>query len=252
MKKVFALVVAMLMVLALSVSAFAATASTEFESVCEGNDPWVRLVKPGQTWEPSSEGWLDTEVITFDNWHFNITKLVEKAAGTDLANVSYVKVTLEMVGADSLVAYNEDGRAPKIDLEYGAIVNADATSAYGDTAPYQEADLAVIDSKNGDSSSNSITLEGEIPADAKVVTLNAGGFGVIAEPQKFVITVEVGGETASAVVDSEVAPEPVEEGEATSEPSEPSEPVAPAETGIVLAVLPMAVAAAALAISKKR
>lgn len=241
MKKLFAIVIAMMMVMALSVSVFAAgTASTEFQGTCAEDNWWSRLVYPSGAWEPASEGWLDTEVVTFDNWHYNITKLVEKAAGTDLSNVTYVKATLEMVDSDSITKFNADGFSPKVDLETGTVYNADATARFGDGAPYQESDLAVVSGCTIDG--NKAVVEGAIPEGSKVVALNIGGFGAMTEPQNFKLTVEV-------TVKGEATPEPP----ATDTPADSNDaPSASApSTGIALAVVPTVVAMAAAFISKK-
>lgn len=243
MKKIFALLLAALMLMSVcAVTVFAkGTASTEFEATSEGQDWWNRLVNPNAGWEPPSEGWLDTEVVTFDNWHYNITKLALKAAGTDdLSKITYVKVTLEMVGKDSISAYRESG-TPTMQLESGEVYNPDATARFGENAPYQEADLSIIKAAEMDVSSNIAVVEGAIPAGAKVIAVNLGGFGAITEPQQFKLTVEASVEGDELPVVEEPADETA--GDA---------PAAPAETGIVLAVLPMMAAAAAVVVSKKR
>ena len=249
MKKLLSVFMALVLVVALSANVFAAgTASTEFEATCGDDNWWSRLVNPSVSWEPPSEGWLDTEVVTFDNWHYNITKLVEKAACTDLSNIAYVKATLEMVGQDSITHYNTGSSSPKVDLEYGEVYNADAPARFGDNAPYQEADLKVISGCTIDG--NKAVVEGEIPEGSKVVALNIGGFGAITEAQKFVLTVEVTvkGEELPASAAAEETPAADEAPAADAAPAD----TAPApNTGIALAVIPAVMALAVVAVSKK-
>lgn len=65
------------------------------------------------------------------------------------------------------------------------------------------------------------------------------------------ITVSVEGDAEPIVVE-EPDETPAEETPAEETPADTAEPETPAETGIVLAVLPMAIAAAALVVAKKR
>ena len=204
MKKILAIMLAVFMLVSVfSVNVFAVdeteedtadvqgTASTSFLGESVGPNPWERVVKPGHSWEPPSEGWLDTSVIKFQNWHFNITDLVLKAAGVkDIANIVSVKATVELVGKDSISAYRESGN-PTVQLEYGTVYNPNGT-AFGADAAYIEddiIDIAVCNNFEG----NKATVSGEIPAGAKVITLDLGGFGNITQEdnQKFVISVEV-------------------------------------------------------------
>lgn len=204
MKKILAIMLAVFMLVSVfSVNVFAVdeteedtadvqgTASTSFLGESGGPNPWERVVKPGHGWEPPSEGWLDTSVIKFQNWHFNITDLVLKAAGVkDIANIVSVKATVELVGKDSIGAYRTEGN-PTVQLEYGKVYNPNGT-AFGADAAYIEddiIDIAVCNNFEG----NKATVSGNIPAGAKVITLDLGGFGRITQEdnQKFVISVEV-------------------------------------------------------------
>lgn len=204
MKKILAIMLAVFMLVSVfSVNVFAVdeteedtadvqgTASTSFLGESAGPNPWERVVKPGHGWEPPSEGWLDTSVIKFQNWHFNITDLVLKAAGVkDIANIVSVKATVELVGKDSIGAYRTEGN-PTVQLEYGKVYNPNGT-AFGADAAYIEndiIDIAVCNNFEG----NKATVSGKIPAGAKVITLDLGGFGKITkeDKQEFVISVEV-------------------------------------------------------------
>lgn len=204
MKKILAIMLAVFMLVSVfSVNVFAVdeteedtadvqgTASTSFLGACNNDFPWSRVVNPDAGWEPPSEGWLDTSVIKFQNWHFNITDLVLKAAGVkDIANIVSVKATVELVGKDSIGAYRTEGN-PTVQLEYGKVYNPNGT-AFGADAAYIEddiIDIAVCNNFEG----NKATVSGKIPAGAKVITLDLGGFGKITkeDKQEFVISVEV-------------------------------------------------------------
>lgn len=204
MKKILAIMLAVFMLVSVfSVNVFAVdeteedtadvqgTASTSFLGACNDDFPWSRVVNPDVGWEPPSEGWLDTSVIKFQNWHFNITDLVLKAAGVkDIANIVSVKATVELVGKDSIGAYRTEGN-PTVQLEYGKVYNPNGT-AFGADAAYIEddiIDIAVCNNFEG----NKATVSGKIPAGAKVITLDLGGFGKITKEdnQEFVISVEV-------------------------------------------------------------
>lgn len=204
MKKILAIMLAVFMLVSVfSVNVFAVdeteedtadvqgTTSTSFLGACENDYPWSRVVNPDVGWEPPSEGWLDTSVIKFQNWHFNITDLVLKAAGVkDIANIVSVKATVELVGKDSIGAYRTEGN-PAVQLEYGKVYNPNGT-AFGADAAYMEDDIIDIAVCNNFEGSKA-TVSGKIPAGAKVITLDLGGFGKITKEdnQKFVITVEV-------------------------------------------------------------
>ena len=231
MKKLLAIVVVVVMVCALSVSAFAdgsATVSASFTAYSTGNQ--YDTLKPmdvgeGIVFRTSEPG----------TGHIDITALIEQVA--DLENVTSIEVTLEAVGKDAFQTREDGG---------GAIVGL--KGVYDDATNY---DIAPI---NWGTTETPYTMSGELLDGTVAVYVDTSSHGQISinEPWEFKVTVTVN-YVGDAKIPVESTEEPATEDPAPAESGDTTtEPEAPAETGIVLAVLPMAIAAAAVVVSKKR
>ena len=230
MKKVLALVVALMMVCALSVSVYAdgtATATGSFVCTFGDND--------------YDSGVATMEGVAADGTWGGcfpiITEIIEKVA--PLAQVTNIEVTVKASNTDPC----SKGVSPKLELHWNT---RDGENAM--TADFVDG-VAVV--------------SGEIPAGTTAVVLNPYAFASEAGEITFDVSIAVtytGEGNAPAEDTTAPAEDTTAPAEDTTAPAEdttaPSEEAAPAETpantGIVLAVLPMAIAAAAVVASKRR
>lgn len=229
MKKVLALVVALLMVCALSVSVYAdgtATATGSFVCTFADND-------------------YDTNVATMTGLEADgtwggcfpiITEIIEKVA--PLAQVTNIEVTVKASNTDAC----SKGVSPKLELHWNTRDGENAMTA--------------------DFADGVAVVSGDIPAGTTAVVLNPYAFASEAGEITFEVSVAVTytgegnapAEDTAAPAEDTTAPaeDTTAPAEDTTAPAETTAPSTPANTGIVLAVLPMAVAAAAVVASKRR
>ena len=170
MKKILAIVVAVVMVCALSVSAFAdgsATVSASFTAYSTGNQ--YDTLKPmdvgeGIVFRTSEPG----------TGHIDITALIEQVA--DLENVTSIEVTLEAVGKDAFQTREDGG---------GAIVGL--KGVYDDATNY---DIAPI---NWGTNQTPYTMSGNLLDGTAAVYIDTSSHGAIPqeEPWEFKVTVAV-------------------------------------------------------------
>lgn len=233
MKKLLAIVVAVVMVCALSVSVFAdgtATVSSTFTAYATGTQ--YDTPKPVEV----GEG-LEFRTTEPGTGHIDITGLIEQVA--DLENVTALTVTYEIVGEDAFTGFDGTG---------GVIIGLRGILSDG-TNP----EIAPINWSN--TTNPYVMTATEMPADLTGVYIDTSSYAAIDEsaPCTFNVTVEVSyvGE-AKTPVETEPADDTATDDTATDDTAATTEPETPAETGIVLAVLPMAVAAAAAVIAKRR
>ena len=222
MKKILAISIAIIMVLSLSVSVFAEEIvvfdNPEGEAFSDLVNPWD-FYGIGGFWGRSAANVLD---ITIDE--------VKEIASQGGAMFTYV-----FTGTP----YGED--APNLVFEF--------------SDPQAAAKFTVTDLGDG-------TYEATASFDELVAAWEANGktiddiANLLVQPNfsdfKLISAKIVTGADAEAVAPAESTDTETETDTTTDDTTATTEPETPAETGIVLAVLPMAVAAAAVAISKKR
>lgn len=239
MKKIISVLAAVMLVAALSVSAFAAEATVTGSWTCTFTDnDYDSGVTAG-----SLTGYQGEVVSAWGNDYPELVSLIETVA--PIASVSHVAVTVKASNTDDCWSTN-----PKIEVdlnERGGEHIADAVPFDGDTA----------------------TFEFDVPADTTALVLVPYAFSADAGEISFEISMTLTGdfeapETAPAA-ETETAPEAEAEApaEAPAEtpaetPAEPAaEAAAPAAsesapaTGLALAVIPAVIALGAAAVSKK-
>ena len=228
MRKVLAICVAAVMLFAMAVSVCAdgtATVSSSFTAYSTGNQ--YDTLKPVTVGEGIEFRTADPGI-----GHIDITALIEQVA--DLENVTSIKVTLSAVGADAFVS-REDGGNAIIGLKG---VYADATSY----------DIAPI---NWGTNQTPYTMEGAVLEGTEAVYVDTSSHGAIAQdsPMEFEVSVDV-----TYVGDAKTPVETTTDDEAAPAESTdtPTEDTTPAETGVALALVPMAVAAAAVVFAKRK
>ncbi len=216
MKKILALIIALMMVCVLSVSAYAESVALfsnpdgEVPTSCE--DPWGSFGVVGDVWgrgcccDISLEDFVD-----YCNKGYNFTYVF---TGDPMFQDTYPHA---VINAD----WDNGVDIPFVDIGDGkyqaTIALADILSGYGLTA----ADVETFCVQNW-----------------------TGSFKLL--------SVSITDEAAPAPAPAEEAPAPAPAAETPAADAPAADTSAPAETGIVLAVLPMAVAAAAVVISKRK
>lgn len=225
MKKIFAILVAAMLVMALSVSAFAAEATATGSFVCTFTDNDYDSAITG--------GSLSGDVNVDGTWGGSfpdITPIIETVA--PLADVTHIAVTVTASNGDA--CWN--GVTPKLELHWNTRDNNDGAPA---TVEFVDG-VAVV--------------EADVPAGISAVVLNPYAFNSEAGEITFNVSVVVTGDFEAAAPAPAADPEPAPA--ADPEPSAPAP--APAETtpapatGLALAVVPAVMALAAVAVSKKR
>lgn len=226
MKKILAVVLALAMVCALSIGVYAdgtATATGSFVCTFTDNDYDTNVAT--MTGVAADGTWGGCFPI--------ITEIIEKVA--PLSQVTSIEVTVKASNTDPC----SKGVSPKLELHWNT---RDGENAM--TADFVDG-VAVV--------------SGDLPAGTTAVVLNPYAFASEAGEITFEVSVAVtytgegnapAEDTAAPADDAAEAPaDTTAPAEDTTAPAETSEP---ADTGIVLAVLPMAVAAAAVVISKRK
>lgn len=242
MKKILAVLIAVMLVAAMAVNVFAAEATVTTTFVCTFTDNDYDSAITG--------GSLSGDNINIDGtWGGSfpdITPLIETVA--PLADVTHVSVTVKASNTDP--CWN--GASQKLEMHWNTRDNTDGMPA---TVDFVDG-VAVVES--------------DVPSGISAIVLNPYAFSSEAGEISFEVTVVVTGnfEAPAAEEDgAEVAPEaeeeaPVAEPEAEAEApaAETEAPAAEAETtaapapatGIALAVVPAVMALAALCVSKKK
>lgn len=216
MKKILAIVIAMVMVLSLSVSVFAEEIvvfnNPEGEAFSDLLNPWD-FYGIGGFWGRAAANVLD---ITIDE-----VKEIASAGGA-----TFTMVFTGTEYGDSAPNLTFDFSDPQAAAQFVVTDNGDGT--YTATAAFD--DLVAAWEANGKTIDDIQNL---------LVQPNFSDFKLISA------TISTGEDAVEVT--------PVEDETTTEEtPADTAEPETPAETGIVLAVLPMAIAAAALVVAKKR
>ena len=228
MKKVLAMVVALLMVCALAVPAFA-------EEIVVFDNP------DGQAWDDLANPW---DFFGTDGYWGRQSASCLSVTWAD------IKPIMEAGGATFTYVYMADGAGtPNLNLTF----NGDS-AGNGVAAPFTVVDLGdgkfeatlALDDMVKLWNETGLTLD---DAEAFLVQVWTGSFKLVSA--KF----STGADAAAPAPSEEAAPAedttaPAEDTTAPSEEAAPAE--TPANTGIVLAVLPMAIAAAAVVASKRR
>lgn len=216
MKKILAIVVAMVMVLSLSVSVFAEEIvvfnNPEGEAFSDLVEPWD-FYGIGGFWGRAAANVLD---ITIDE-----VKEIASAGGA-----TFTMVFTGTEYGDSIPNLTFDFSDPQAAAQFVVTDNGDGT--YTATAAFD--DLVAAWEANGKAIDDIQNL---------LVQPNFSDFKLISA------TISTGEDAVEVT--------PVEdETPAEETPADTAEPETPAETGIALAVLPMAIAAAAMVVAKKR
>lgn len=216
MKKILAIVVAMVMVLSLSVSVFAEEIvvfnNPEGEAFSDLVEPWD-FYGIGGFWGRAAANVLD---ITIDE-----VKEIASAGGA-----TFTMVFTGTEYGDSIPNLTFDFSDPQAAAQFVVTDNGDGT--YTATAAFD--DLVAAWEANGKTIDDIQNL---------LVQPNFSDFKLISA------TISTGEDAVEVT--------PVEdETPAEETPADTAEPETPAETGIALAVLPMAIAAAAVVVAKKR
>lgn len=216
MKKILAIVVAMVMVLSLSVSVFAEEIvvfnNPEGEAFSDLVEPWD-FYGIGGFWGRAAANVLD---ITIDE-----VKEIASAGGA-----TFTMVFTGTEYGDSIPNLTFDFSDPQAAAQFVVTDNGDGT--YTATAAFD--DLVAAWEANGKAIDDIQNL---------LVQPNFSDFKLISA------TISTGEDAVEVT--------PVEdETPAEETPADTAEPETPAETGIALAVLPMAIAAAAVVVAKKR
>ena len=216
MKKILAIVVAMVIVLSLSVSVFAEEIvvfnNPEGEAFSDLVEPWD-FYGIGGFWGRAAANVLD---ITIDE-----VKEIASAGGA-----TFTMVFTGTEYGDSIPNLTFDFSDPQAAAQFVVTDNGDGT--YTATAAFD--DLVAAWEANGKAIDDIQNL---------LVQPNFSDFKLISA------TISTGEDAVEVT--------PVEdETPAEETPADTAEPETPAETGIALAVLPMAIAAAAVVVAKKR
>lgn len=217
MKKILAIVIAMVMVLSLSVSVFAEEIvvfnNPEGEAFSDLLNPWD-FYGIGGFWGRAAANVLD---ITIDE-----VKEIASAGGA-----TFTMVFTGTEYGDSAPNLTFDFSDPQAAAQFVVTDNGDGT--YTATAAFD--DLVAAWEANGKTIDDIQNL---------LVQPNFSDFKLISA------TISTGEDAVEVTpVEDETPAEP-------ETPADTAEPETPAETGIVLAVLPMAIAAAAAVVAKKR
>lgn len=217
MKKIVSIILALTMVMALAVPAFAA----------ESHNAYIGLAASG--WSPSSFSTDPSDcVVTGDG--------------------QYVLETSAFAGTNGLIVFVIDIVGLHADCPDATVV-VDSIEADGETVEFDASKVAVGDlEENGNLRVEFYNEYGPTIADP---ALDKDAFSITDTVK---ITFTVSGIDAEAATDSEPAEIVPVDDNTTTETTESNNDTAsePANTGIVLAVLPMAIAAAAVVVSKKR
>ncbi len=237
MKKILAIVLAAMLVMSLSVTAFAAEATVTGTWTCSYTDNDYDSGVTGN----SLTGWSGEVVQAWGNDYPELVSLIETVA--PIASVSHVAVTVKSNNVDP--CWNGGAPRMEIDLnERGGTHIVDAATFDGDTC----------------------TFEFDVPADTTKLILVPFSFSSEAGEITFELSMVVTGDFEAPAAEEPAAEEPAAEEPAAEEPAaeEPAaeEPAAeeaapaPAETpapatGLALAVVPAVIALAAVAVSKK-
>ena len=226
MKKVLSVLLALAMVCALSVVVYAdgtATATGSFVCTFTDNDYDTNVAT--MTGVAADGTWGGCFPI--------ITEIIEKVA--PLSQVTSIEVTVKASNTDAC----SKGVTPKVELHWNT---RDGENAM--TADFVDG-VAVV--------------SGDLPAGTTAVVLNPYAFASEAGEITFEVSVAVTytGEGNAPAEDTSAPAEdtaaPAEDATAPAEDTTaPAETTTPADTGIVLAVLPMAMAAAALVFAKRK
>lgn len=224
MKKIVALLVAALLVCALSVGVFAdgtATATGSFVCTFVDNDYDTNVAT--MTGVAADGTWGGQFPI--------ITEIIEKVA--PLAQVTSVEVTVKASNSDA--CWN--GTTPKLELHWDTRDGENAMTA--------------------DFVDGTAVVTGTLPAGTTAVVLNPYAFSSEAGEITFDVSVAVtytgeGNAPAAEATPAEDAPEATPEDAPTAAPETPAAtaPEAP-KTGLALAVVPAVMALAAVAVAKK-